>query len=147
MAKSRSRSAAAEQNPLCERRLLRSARNGEQNILMAKTFYTERDIDDLKARGVDSLEVDDNIVLTDLAVERAMRLGIKIQRREQSSPQARLSPSVNLYAAYLRESPPINPADSELRQKVKAEVLRRIEGQVDEAYLDAIITRVLAGMK
>lgn len=34
---------------------------------MPKTFITERDIDDMKARGVTSLDVNDNIVLTDLA--------------------------------------------------------------------------------
>ena len=43
---------------------------------MAKIFYTERDIDDLKARGLDSIDVADNVVMTDLAVERAMKLGI-----------------------------------------------------------------------
>jgi hypothetical protein len=50
---------------------------------MAKIFYTERDIDDLKARGVDHIEVNDNVVMTDLAVERAMKHGIKIRRQEQ----------------------------------------------------------------
>ncbi len=114
---------------------------------MAKTFYTERDIDDLKARGVDSLEVNDNVVLTDLAVERALKLGIKIRRYEQSSPRARLSPSVNTYAAYPREAVRVDPADSELRRRVKAAVLRRLNGQIDEAYLDAVIARVLEGMK
>jgi hypothetical protein len=114
---------------------------------MAKVFYTERDIDDLKRRGIDSIDVNDDVVLTDLAVERLMKLGIKIRRREQSSPQARLSPSVNTYAAYPRESPRVNPADLELRQKVKTAVLRRLNSQVDEALLDAVITRVLAGMK
>ena len=40
---------------------------------MAKIFYTERDIDDLKARGLDSLDVNDNIVLTDLALDWLQR--------------------------------------------------------------------------
>jgi hypothetical protein len=114
---------------------------------MAKVFYTERDIDDLKARGINSLEVDDNLVLTDLALERAMKLGIRIQRRAQSAPQARLSPSVNTYAAYPREAPRGISPELELRRRVKSEVLKRLNGRVDEAYLDAVITRVLAGMK
>ena len=114
---------------------------------MAKIFYTERDIDDLKRRGVDSLEVDDNVLLTDLAVERAMKLGIKIQRREQASPRATPSPSVNMQAAYPKEPPRASAADLELKQKVKAAVLRQVNGQVDEALLDAVITRVLARMK
>jgi len=112
---------------------------------MAKIFYTERDIDDLKARGADSLEVNDNVVLTDLAVERAMKHGIRIQRREQSSPQATFSPSVN--AAYPREALRENTADLELKQKIKSAVLARLNGQVDEALLEAVITRVLAGVR
>ena len=114
---------------------------------MAKIFYTERDIDDLKARGVDRIEVNDNVVLTDLAVERAMKYGIKINRREQSAPQATLSPSVNTYAAYPRETPRDSTSDGELKQKIKSAVLARLNGQVDEKLLDAVITRVLAGMK
>jgi hypothetical protein len=112
---------------------------------MAKIFYTERDIDDLKARGVDSIEVSDNVVLTDLAVERAMKHGIKIRRQEQSTPQATFSPSVN--AAYPREAARESAADLELKQKIKSAVLARLNGQVDEALLDAVITRVLARMK
>jgi hypothetical protein len=114
---------------------------------MAKTFYTERDIDDLKARGVNSIDITDNIVLTDLALERAMKYGIKLNRRELSSPQASYSPSVNTYAAYPRETPRESTSDAELKQKIKAAVLARLNGQVDERLLDAVITRVLASMK
>ena len=114
---------------------------------MPKTFYTEQDIDDLKARGVDSIDVNDSIVLTDLAVERAMKHGIKINRRELSSPQASYSPSVNTYTAYSREAPRESESDAELKQKIKAAVLAKLDGQVDEKLLDAVITRVLAGMR
>ena len=55
---------------------------------MAKIFYTERDIDDMTARGITSLDVTDNVVLTDLALERAMRYEMKINRVEQSAPKA-----------------------------------------------------------
>ena len=112
---------------------------------MPKIFYTERDIDDLKARGVTSLDVTDNIVLTDLAVERAMKHEIKLNRVEHSAPTASYSPSVNTYAAYPREAN--HSADGELKEKIKAAVLARLNGQVDAALLDAVITRVLAGMK
>ena len=112
---------------------------------MPKIFYTERDIDDLKARGVTSLDVTDNIVLTDLAVERAMRHEIKLNRVEHSAPTASYSPSVNTYAAYPRKAN--NSSNVELKEKIKAAVLARLNGQVDAALLDAVITRVLAGMK
>jgi len=115
---------------------------------MAKVFYTERDIDELKARGVNSIDVTDNIVLTDLAVERAFKQGIKINRVEQSSPRASYSPSVNTYAAYPRElSARESDSDAELKQKIKSAVLARLDGQVDSTLLEAVITRVLAGMK
>jgi hypothetical protein len=114
---------------------------------MAKTFYTERDIDDMKARGVTSIDVTDNVVLTDLALERAMKYEMKINRADQSAPKATYSPSVNTYAAYQREAPRESSSDAELRQRIKSAVLAKLDGQVDSALLDAVITRVLSGMK
>ena len=114
---------------------------------MPKIFYTERDIDDMKARGLTSIEVTDNIVMTDLALERAMRYEMKINRIEQSAPKATYSPSVNTHAAYQRETPLESASDGELKLKIKSAVLARLNGQVDSALLDAVITRVLAGIK
>ena len=114
---------------------------------MPKIFYTERDIDDLKARGITSIDVTDNIVMTDLAVERAMKYEMKINRVEQQAPKSSYSPSVNMYAAYQREMPRETTSDLELKQKIKSAVLARLNGRVDDALLEAVITRVLAGMK
>jgi len=114
---------------------------------MAKIFYTERDVDDLKARGVTSIDVTDNVVITDLALERAMKYEMKINRLEQQAPKSSYSPSVNIYAAYQREAPRESASDMELKQKIKSAVLARLNGQVDAVLLDAVITRVLAGMK
>ena len=113
---------------------------------MPKIFYTERDIDDMKARGVTSLDVTDNIIVTDLGIERAMKHGIKLNRIEHRLAPLQFSPSVNTYAAYPREANSA-PVDGELKEKIKAAVLARLNGQVDAALLDAVITRVLAGMK
>ena len=114
---------------------------------MAKIFYTERDIDDMKARGLTSIDVTDNVVLTDLALARAMKYEMKLNRAEQSAPKATYSPSVNTYAAYQRESPRESASDAELKQRIKSAVLAKLEGQVDSALLDAVITRVLNAMK
>jgi hypothetical protein len=114
---------------------------------MPKIFYTERDIDELRARGVTSIDVTDNVVLTNLALERAMRYEMKINRLEQSAPKATYSPSVNTYAAYRREVLRENGSEIELKQRIKSAVLARLNGQVDAVLLDAVITRVLAGMK
>jgi len=109
---------------------------------MAKIFYTERDIDDMKARGVTSLDITENVVITDLALERAMRYEFKINRIEASLPKATFSGSVNV--AYPREGPAV---DETLKAKIKSMVLAKLNGQVDAALLDAVITKVLAGMK
>jgi hypothetical protein len=114
---------------------------------MPKIFYTERDIDDLKARGITSIDLTDNVVMTDLALERAMRYEMKINRLEQSAPKATYSPSVNTYTAYQREAPRESGSELELKQRIKSAVLARLNGQVDSVLLDAVITRVLAGMK
>ena len=112
---------------------------------MPKIFYTEHDIDDLKVRGVTSIDLNDNVVMTDLALERALKYEMKINRAEHvSAPQATLSASVNLVAAYPREA---SAPNTELKQKIKSLVLAKLDGQVDAALLDAVITRVLAGMK
>ena len=50
---------------------------------MPKTFYTEQDIDELHARGVKSVEITENVVITDLALERAMKYEMKVNRHEQ----------------------------------------------------------------
>jgi hypothetical protein len=115
---------------------------------MPKIFYTERDIDDLKARGVTSIDLTDNVVMTDLALERAMRYEMKINRVEHSAPQATYSPSVNLTASTVHTTVVRSPsADAELRQRIKSAVLAKLDGQVDATLLDAVITRVLEGMK
>ena len=55
---------------------------------MPKTFYTDRDIEDLAKRGVISLLEDDDVVLTDLARDKAMRLGIELVREHERPPSA-----------------------------------------------------------
>jgi hypothetical protein len=125
--------------------------------IMPKTFITERDVEDMQARGVTFINVTDNVVLTDLAVERAMKLGVKLKRVETSpAPRASYSPSVNLIAAYPQEPnrpltmtplPAAPASQAELFARIRSAVLARLDGQVDAALLDAVIAKVLAGMK
>ncbi len=96
---------------------------------MAKTFYTERDIDDLHARGITTLEVHDDIVLTDLARERCDTHGIRLVRRKQAAAH------------------PEDSADAELIHRVKAAVIARLGDQVDAKLLDSIVTQVVNGKK
>ena len=45
---------------------------------MAKEFYTEKDIEDLFNRGIKSLQLTENVVLTELAYEKARRLDFQL---------------------------------------------------------------------
>ena len=103
---------------------------------MPKTFYTERDIDDLHARGVIGLDVDDDVVLTDLARERMFKYGMRANRIEFKEPSRPL------------QTPPATPASQDaLVQRIKVAVLARLNGQVDPVLLETVILRVIADIK
>lgn len=121
---------------------------------MPKTFYTERDIEDLAKRGVLSLVVDDDVVLTDLARDKARRLGIELLREHDQPPSAPerpyitkiVSPSAsNPEQALSGQDSPASRASSndDLHQRVRDAVLARLGDSVDPSLLDTIIRRVL----
>ncbi len=126
---------------------------------MPKEFYTERDIEDLFKRGVMSLEVGDNVVLTELAYERARRLGMQLQQKSADNPPAApvrpylaarpgsAAPSGNGSSSSYQPTQPAHPASSsspaDLQTRIRTAVLARLGTQVDPALLDVIIQRVL----
>ncbi len=87
-----------------------------------KTFYTERDIQNLAEQGVAELQINDDVVLTELAWDTARKLGIKL----------------------VREAAP-TPAD-DLKTQIKRAVIAKIGNTTDDKNLDAIISSVLAKM-
>jgi hypothetical protein len=108
---------------------------------MPKEFYTERDIEDMFKRGILSLQVTDNVVLTELAYEKANRLGMQLlKERPVEPPSAPLRP-------YISQAPkpdaPAAPAEADLTARIRAGVLAQLGSQVDPALLDVIIQRVL----
>jgi hypothetical protein len=129
---------------------------------MPKEFYTEKDIEDMFRRGVMSLQVSDNTVLTELAYEKANRLGMKLLHSSPdnppsapvrpyisqngyngtSAPRAPAGP-VSVPAASF-SAPERKPADSsDLHQRIRSAVIARLGTQVDSTLLDTIIQRVL----
>jgi hypothetical protein len=95
---------------------------------MAKIFYTERDIEDMYTRGVTNVEVHDNVVLTDLARERALKLGVRLER---------VKPNAH----------PADTPDAVLIHRVKAAVLAQLGGHwVDPDVLDAVVRRIVTEM-
>ena len=59
---------------------------------MPKTFYTERDIEDLAQQGMKSLVVNDSVVLPELAHEKAERLGMALVQEHETLPSAPVRP-------------------------------------------------------
>jgi len=118
---------------------------------MPKTFYTERDIEDLARQGITALEVDDDIVLTDLARDKAMRLGVELIRAHDKPPAAPERPYIaKQYAKPVSPSASSTQAasqqaasSSDLHQRGRQAVISRLGDSVDQALLDTIITRVL----
>jgi len=118
---------------------------------MPKEFYTEKDIEDLVKRGVLSLDVNDNCVLTDLAYEKANRLGMKLIRsRPDNPPGAPVRPYISekvvarpAMAAAISAAPLLPAAQDDLPGSIRSAVFSKLGTQVDPALLDTIIERVL----
>jgi hypothetical protein len=93
---------------------------------MAKTFYTERDIEDMARRGVTTLVVSDDVVLTELARESAMKFNIRLVKEN-----------------------PVHPEDdgkAELIHRIKAAVIARLGGDVDMVLLDNVVRWVVSSL-
>jgi hypothetical protein len=111
---------------------------------MPKEFYTERDIEDMFKRGILSLQLNDNVVLTELAYEKANRLGMQLLReRPVEPPAAPVRPYISQPGKPGAVVAPTVPAAPELAERIRAAVLAQLGNQVDQALLDVIIQRVL----
>ena len=108
---------------------------------MSKTFYTERDLEDLARQGVQSLVVNDDVVVTELAREKAERLGIALVREQETPPSAPVRPYLSTNPARKAAEPANSGPDLEAR--VRKAVLARLGDEVDPNLLDTIIRRVL----
>ena len=115
---------------------------------MPKEFYTERDIEDLFKRGILSLNVDENIVLTELAYEKASRLGMQLIRSQADNPPSApvrpyISQQIVQTSAPVVVPAPPDQAEGDLKVRIRAAVQTRLGNQVDPNLLDVIIQRVL----
>jgi hypothetical protein len=130
---------------------------------MTKKFYTDKDIEDLFRSGVKSLHVDDDVVLTDLAFEKARKLGLLVD--SDAPPAAPVRP----YLSERKTPPPepvIDPVSTSippllsgalfgddkgkgegrgaaLEKRIREKVAARLGNQIDPHLLDAIIKRTL----
>lgn len=126
---------------------------------MPKKFYTEKDIEDLFHSGVRSLEVSDDVVLTELAYEKAKRLGFQlIFDRADHPPAAPVrpylseknpplsKPVVAPVAQAISQPRPTQSDGSDIEKRIRSAVFARLGNQVDAKLLDNIIHRVVKGL-
>jgi hypothetical protein len=124
---------------------------------MPKQFYTEHDIEDLFRRGTKSLQITEDVVLTELAYEKAQRLGFQlITDRADNPPAAPVRPYLVDGQTAVHAKPtwaPVAPAMSQpqprvlpVEQRIRSAVIAKLGNQVDAKLLDNIIHRVVKGI-
>lgn len=112
---------------------------------MGKTFYTEHDIEDMARRGERSIVVGEDVVLTDLAYEKAKRLGIQLVDPVEKPPAAPVRPYLNISPQTVNKNKPNLQSENQLaaiKARVKQAVMLKLGAQIDETLLDTIIDRV-----
>jgi hypothetical protein len=124
---------------------------------MPKEFYTEKDIEDLFNRGVRSLQLTENVVLTELAYEKARRLDFQlitdradnppaapvrpyISEQQTTRPVSTIGPATPVVEA---QPKPAQSNPSDVEAKIRSAVIARLGNQVDAKLLDNIIHRVV----
>ena len=118
---------------------------------MPKTFYTERDIEDLFARGVTSLVVNDDIVVTDQAREKAMKMGFELVREFDQPQDAPIRPYITKQtspsAAQPAQTAQPTTSKQELEERVQKAVMAKLGDSVDPKLLQTIVSRVLQNVE
>ena len=123
---------------------------------MPKEIFTDKDIEELHHKGIQSLRVNESVLLTDLAYEKAKRLGIQLLFDHTDNPPAapvrpylsdKEPPRTNPMAGPGPQSgsQPLPPqsATTEIENRIRSAVIARLGNQVDAKLLDNIIHRVV----
>jgi len=126
---------------------------------MTKKFLTDKDIEELFHNGVKSLQVTDDVVLTDLAFEKARMLGLLVESdappaapvrpylTEKNTPLSK--PEVDSVSSALPNPHALTSAPSQtergiaLEKRIRDKVAAKLGDQVDASLLDTIIKRTL----
>jgi len=143
---------------------------------MPKQFYTEKDIEDLFRKGTRSLNLADDVVLTELAYEKAKSLGLQlVTDRAENPPAAPVRPYLSDVSTPRAKPVVVAVAHTNLRsthastaldeqslrypkgtmsaqnilpieQRIRSAVIAKLGDQVDAKLLDTIIHRVVKGI-
>jgi transaldolase len=106
-----------------------------------KTFYCVEDIERLAAEGRKELVIDEGIVLTDLARETTLRLGISLVHRSRSAPAAATPPaSIPALPTGSTMKPRAKPKSDQVKPRIfldSADV-----GQVQKALESGVVSGI-----
>ncbi len=103
-----------------------------------KTFYTEQDIEEMAAQGLTQIVVTDDVVLTDLAREKAQDVGMSLTTGSVAPSSPLPSPQ--------KASTPQPMSNTDLVDHVKARVMARLGTAEYNDVLDQVIPQVLANL-
>ncbi|MBU2600642.1 MAG: hypothetical protein KKA32_00495 [Actinobacteria bacterium] len=116
-----------------------------------KTFYTVRDIEDMAGRGEMSIQLNDDVVVTMAARERAQELGVRLlpyvqeiasRRRWKDSPEEAISlPEVRVV------KPTEGPGAPAVAETIAAAVRARLGSDMSPQLVDAVVRGVLARLE
>ena len=132
-----------------------------------KQFYTVRDIEDMHAAGVVEIETHDDVVLTDVAREKAIALGMGLKPVESTLDDHQGPGLPRMALAAGTENPPaaegaglppgavppspsqaaIGGASADRVKKIKAAVEARLGTDKYNDLLDKIIPQVMSQLK
>ncbi len=112
---------------------------------MAKEFYTERDVEDQYRRGIRSIEVNDDVVLTELAYEKANKLGMQLAIASQTALHSTPAKPAATQVAKTEVQCTCGQAKpaGDLHARIREAVNAKLGGSIDPQLLDVIIARVL----
>ncbi len=113
---------------------------------MPREFITEREVEDMFKRGITSIELNDHLVLTELAYEKAQRLGVTLISPNLKPPAAPERPYLSKpveVTSHKTAGAQSTETGLGIRTRIKEAVSKKLGDKVDPALLDSIITRVL----
>jgi hypothetical protein len=110
-----------------------------------KTFYTARDIEDMHTAGTTEIRTHDDVVLTDVAREKAIALGMRLTPVDSPPSRGKMGhPGVGDPPAPRPASATISaPPTDDATAKIKAAVIARLGTHKYDDLLDVIIPQVM----
>ena len=120
-----------------------------------KTFYTVRDVEDMHASGTTEIRIHDDVVLTDVAREKAVALGMRLtpvdappSRREGTGgttgdPPTSPPPGAGISSPSASQ-PKAPRSTDDTAARIKAAVVARLGTHKYDDVLDLVIPQVMA---